>query len=481
MKATSLFGGVQVFNILITLVRGKAVAVLIGTAGMGMNGLFLSGVNLIKYLTSLGIEQSAVRDMSIAFTEEDPKKLEESYTVFKRWIYLTAILGALVSFLFAPMFSNFAFGDTSYANEFRWLSIVFVFTAISGGIYTVLRATRKLKLLAQANILGAFLGLLVTLPILYFFGIDGVVPSIIVASIVTYLISLYFRKKIELNAIDLTFKETFERGKPMVVMGVNMSMSSLMGVGGAFALNAFITHKGSLSDLGLYSAGMSIMGGYVGMVFSAIGTDYFPRLSGAINQGDKWRDVVNQQAELVLIVLNLVLVLLVATVPVLIRVLLSIEFMETQNFIIISSLGVLLKGYVWVTGFVILSKGDNKLFFIMELVANGLLLILNMVLYSYWGLEGLGISMIITYIFSSIFMYLLMGKKYFLKLSMDTYKLLAIGLISLSIMVLTHFYIVGSFKFILLSFITLAFVAYQLFELDKRIQLKDLLRKYLRK
>ena len=64
MKATSIFGGVQVFNILITLIRGKFVAILIGTAGMGLNGLLLSGLNLIRTITSLGVSESAVRDIA---------------------------------------------------------------------------------------------------------------------------------------------------------------------------------------------------------------------------------------------------------------------------------------------------------------------------------------------------------------------------------------------------------------------------------
>ena len=40
LKYTSLFGGVQMLNILIGLVRNKLVAVLLGPAGMGLVALF---------------------------------------------------------------------------------------------------------------------------------------------------------------------------------------------------------------------------------------------------------------------------------------------------------------------------------------------------------------------------------------------------------------------------------------------------------
>ncbi|ERM83982.1 hypothetical protein P872_01595 [Rhodonellum psychrophilum GCM71 = DSM 17998] len=481
MKATSLFGGVQVFNIAVSLIRGKAVALLIGSEGMGLNGLFLSGINLIKQLTSLGLESSAVRDMSVAFGENDPKELATTYTVFRRWIWFTAFLGVIASILFAPLLSSFAFGTREYTSAFMWLSIVFIFGALTGGIYTILRATRKVKYLAQANIYGAVSGLLVTLPILYVWGVDGVMPSIVVASLATYLISLYFRKKVNIEVINVTLRETFQLGKPMVVMGVNMSLGSLMGVGSTFALNAFITNQGSLSDLGLYSAGMSIMGGYVGMVFTAIGTDYFPRLSGAINDEKNWKPIVNQQSELVLMILNIVLVILVASAPILIRILLSAEFLETQNFIILSSIGVLLKGYVWVTGFVMLSKGDNKLFFLTELFANSFLLVLNIFLYKVYGIDGLGIAMIVGYVCFSILMYFIMLKKYNFRLDTSTYFLLLTGIVSLVLMILVHFYLSESIQIFSLIFLSLVVITFQLYQLDKRIQIFDILSKFFKK
>ena len=222
MKATSIFGGVQVFNILITLIRGKAVALLIGTAGMGLNGLLLSGLKLVQTLTSLGISESAVRDMSIAFGSGDETKLATTYTVFRRWIWFTAILGAISSILFAPLLSRFAFGNDKYTSAFVWLSSTFIFGALSGGIYTVLRATRKISYLAQANIYGSIAGLLVSLPILYFWRLEGVLPSIIMASVTGYLISLYFRTKVNLEVVHLSLSETFKLGKPMAIMGLNL-------------------------------------------------------------------------------------------------------------------------------------------------------------------------------------------------------------------------------------------------------------------
>jgi O-antigen/teichoic acid export membrane protein len=107
MKATSIFGGVQVFNILITLIRGKFVAILIGTAGMGLNGLLLSGLNLIRTLTSLGVSESAVRDIAKAHNSNDDVKIRTTFQVFKRLIWFTAIFGVVATIFFSQLLRTF--------------------------------------------------------------------------------------------------------------------------------------------------------------------------------------------------------------------------------------------------------------------------------------------------------------------------------------------------------------------------------------
>ncbi len=51
LKATSIFGGVQVFNIIISILRAKFIAVIIGPVGMGIFGLLTSTLSLITSLT----------------------------------------------------------------------------------------------------------------------------------------------------------------------------------------------------------------------------------------------------------------------------------------------------------------------------------------------------------------------------------------------------------------------------------------------
>ena len=53
LKYTSLFGGVQMLNILIGLIRNKLVAVLLGPLGMGIVALYTSTINFIVNTSNL--------------------------------------------------------------------------------------------------------------------------------------------------------------------------------------------------------------------------------------------------------------------------------------------------------------------------------------------------------------------------------------------------------------------------------------------
>ena len=66
LKGTTLLGGVQVFKILLAIIRSKIVAVFLGPAGVGVLGLFNSALDLIYGFSNLGLGTSAIREIAAA-------------------------------------------------------------------------------------------------------------------------------------------------------------------------------------------------------------------------------------------------------------------------------------------------------------------------------------------------------------------------------------------------------------------------------
>jgi len=107
-------------------------------------------------------------------------------------------------------------------------------------------------------------------------GNKAIVPAIIISSAVALVLSWYFSHKIKLEPVKVTKARTIAEGKNMLSMGIMISLSSLITMGVSYFVRVFISRTGGVEQVGLYTAGFSIIITYVGMIFSAMATDYYP-------------------------------------------------------------------------------------------------------------------------------------------------------------------------------------------------------------
>mgnify|MGYP006896804903 CR=1 FL=1 len=77
----------------------------------------------------------------------------------------------------------------------------------------------------------------------------------------------------------------------------------------------------------------------------------------------------------------------------------STDFLGITWMINYAMIGMLLKAPGWCMAYAILSKGSSQIFFFSELVSIIVTTALNIVLYRFYGIDGLGVSFILTYLF----------------------------------------------------------------------------------
>ena len=477
MKATSLFGGVQVFNILISVIRSKFVAVFLGPTGMGIVGLLQGTTGVIGSLTNFGLRTSAVKNIAEAIGTENYERVAVVVKVLRRLVWVTGLLGALITFITSPWLSQLTFGNKEYTIAFMWLSITLLFNQLSSGQTLLLQGFRKLKLLAKSSMLGSFIGLLVTLPLYYYYELKGIIPVLVISSLTTLLLSWYFSRQVKLEKVDVDLTKTFTEGKSMLMMGFLISLSGLLSTGASYIVRIYISNIGSVSDVGLYNAGFAIIGTYVGLIFSAMGTDYYPRLSGVSGDNKKGTLLINQQAEIALLILAPILIGFLVFIKWVVILLYSTKFIAVNEMIYWAAMGMFFKAVSWAIAFNFLAKGDSKLFFLNELVTNLYLLAFNIIGYYYWGLTGLGVSFLITYIVYLIQVFFISKSRYnfslsngFIKLFIFQFSLALISFISVQLFNQLYAYLIGILLILISSWFSLK-------ELDKRMGLKNVLKK----
>lgn len=442
---------------------------------MGIVGLLTSTTGFISALTNFGLGTSAVKNVAAAAATGDEAKVSTVVTVLRRVVWITGILGMAITAVLSPWLSELTFGNRDYTLAFIWISVILLSQQLTSSQMVILQGLRKLQYLAKANISGAIVGLVISIPVYYVWRLDGIVPVIIISSLTVMLLTWFFARKAGIRSVGITAQKTIAESKEMLRMGFVLSISGLVAIGASYIFMIYLSNNGGVDQVGLYNAGFAIINTYVGMVFNAMGTDYYPRLSEVAHDNIQSRQLINQQAEISILVLAPLLAVFLIFINWIVIILYSQKFIAVNEMIHWAALGIYFKAASWTVSFILLAKGASKLFFWNELLSNLYVLGFNILGYRLAGLTGLGISFLVAYCVHFIQIFSVAKVKYSFSFNAIFYKIagiqLLLGILCFGIMRILSSpwtYILGSILIIISTF-------YSLSELEKRIRIKEII------
>ena len=331
-KSTFLFGFVQVIRILVGVIKNKIVAILLGAEGMGIMGIMSNAMGLIKTGAGLGISQSAVRDVSEANGSGDRIKFSQIICITRKVVFFTSFLGLTITIILSSWLSNWGFGDNTYIVSFILLSIAVFFEIFVENQLAILKGMRQLKNLAKASVWGSVVGLITGIPLFFFMGVKGIVPSFIITSVSIYFVTRYYVNKIDYNKVQIPIKQVAKKALPMVKMGGALMITALLASLTAFIIAAFMRDEGGLQDVGYYSAGMTIITSYFGVIVNALMTDYYPRIAAVNYDNKKLAEELNRQSLVSLLLCCPIVVIFFILLPYFVIILYSEEFLPIVDF-----------------------------------------------------------------------------------------------------------------------------------------------------
>ncbi|MDE5683086.1 MAG: oligosaccharide flippase family protein [Muribaculaceae bacterium] len=395
LKRISAFGGVQLFSILISLVRGKFVAMFLGPEGMGISSLYTSATNSVQQISSLGLNLALVKEAAAG--KDDRERLPHIFSVAIRLITFTALLGGIVCILLSPLLSMWTFGNTDYTVGFVLLSLSVSLSIAGAGYLSLLQGMGEVRRLAKASLVGGLTGLCCGVPLYYLFGYDGIVPGMIILSATSFLFYfISFRRCVSLRPASFNWQRHKPLVKRLLTVGLVLMLGSLSGTLTNYIINAFIRHTGSVEDVGLFQAANSLTNQYVGLIFSALALDYFPRLAAAKDDLGKFGEIINRQIEIVSLIITPLLLILILTAPLVIRILLTDDFLASSSLIRWLGLGVMMQAVAFPIGYAFIAQNNNRLYIWNEIVITNILwLVCSVLFYRSYGLIGLGISLVV--------------------------------------------------------------------------------------
>ena len=481
-KAIALFGGVKLINILISILRSKAIAILIGPTGMGISNLLKSTTDTVNRITGCGLHTSAVRDVAKSYHEQDQQKINVTITTVRGLVWATGLLGAFLVLAFAGPLSQFAFGNREYTSAFRILSIMLVFLQINIGQIALMQGTFHYKDMAKANLIGHVLSLVLTLPLYYFFREKGIVPALLIASLITLCLSTIYSRKIHYEKVKLSIKEYWKNGKDMLTVGFVIALGGLISNASSYLMNVIISRVRSVEAVGLYSAAITIANSYVFLVLSAMTTDYVPRLSAIQGNDEEQVQVINKQMEMVVLLLTPLLVNFIVFAKETICILYSPKFYAVTHMLEFLMFGMLFRAISWCLSYAFIARGDSKIFLTNEIIIFFISLSCKFIGFYYAGFTGIGISIIVVYVIYTLIMAIVARKHFGFSFDKGFVKLgLISAVICLVALTVSYFGKIHWWKYVIGVAILGLAIYFSFKELDKRVNIKKSFSKFMNK
>lgn len=391
LKYISLFGGVQVLNVLIGIVRNKFVAMLLGPQGVGLISLFNSTIKLVSDSTNFGISMSAVRNISEDYDKKDEEKLTKDIALVRSWSLLAALLGFFICIFLSPLLSRYTFAWDGHTLHFILLSPCVALIALAGGELAILKGVRKLRALAAISVYNVLGALVLTVPLYYFFGDAAIVPSLVLMALVQLLLTIMVSRR--LYPFHVSFQKAFlDKGWGMIRLGTAFVFAGILGSGADLIIRSYLNNVSDIATVGFYNSAFMMTMVYAGMIFSAMETDYFPRLSGANNLKFTFNQIINRQIEVTLLLISPLLTFFLLFLPQLILFLYSDKFLPALSMAQVLVLAMYVRAIRLPVEYISLAKGDSKSFLLLEGSYDIFLVALVLLGFWKWGLFGAGLG-----------------------------------------------------------------------------------------
>ncbi len=394
IRSLGMFGGVQGVMILFSVVRTKLVALWLGSEGVGMFSIFNSALDMVSGATQLSLRQSSVRDISMATGEE---RVRFMVSVVMRWAWTLGIAGAFVMMIFAPLLAEWTLGS-EFTWSFRLLSVAVFILSLQNGWQAVMQGTEHLARLAKAQLYGAIAGFVVSVPLYYFFGLASIVPSILIYTASGVTATFLFRAPIEKPAVMPTLTDTAREGRRFIKLGFFMTVSSFVSLAAGYVFFAWLNRNSSTETVGYFSAGYTVVNRYVGIVMTSLAAEYYPRLSRIIDDRQSVIEHVSGETAVMLKVLMQLSVFFIAFSSQIIAILYTSDFEVIVEFISLAMAGTVFRAVSWCMAFVIVAKGNGKVYVFTEVLSSVVYLAVNVTSYTLYGLTGLGYAYCIWWI-----------------------------------------------------------------------------------
>ncbi len=397
-------GGAHGLNYLIGLVRVKAIAILLGPSGVGLISLYTAAIGMVGAVSSLGIGTSGVREVAQAHGHVDPANAARTTAILRRTCWATGLLGWGLAVALAHPLSLWMFRSPDHAVALAVLGFTLLLGAVTGGQAAILQGGRRIGDIARLNVASALVNTAMAIGIYAAMGERGIVPVMLTAAAVSLVSSWWFVRRIDIESVSVSWTEALLGARRLAGLGIAIMWSGLLTTGLDMATRSMIAREYGINAVGHYQAAWALSGMFAGFVLNAMGTDFYPRLCGVINDHSNAVRMVNEQTEVGMMLALPGLLATLAFAPLAIELFFSKDFLLGADLVPWFLVGILGRVVSWPMGYILLAKGASRWFAATETAFLCFQMVLVLWFVPRFGAIGAAYAFAITYFVVTVVM-----------------------------------------------------------------------------
>ena len=284
-RNTSYLVTTRVVKFSIGFIRAKLVAIYLGTLGAGIIAQLTQLTQAMTQFSLLTMNDGLVKQ--IAESNKDEKGFNQKLAgLLKSYIImisLVLLLAFSISIYFSTELTVYFLGNDKYFSYFLIGLASFPILVINSISFAILKSFKEIKFIARSELVVVVINILLFLPMIYFWGLTGVVIYITLSLFTILLVNHYYAQKIVLSKINISLKDILnakisrESIKELFIFagyGITAGMAVIFA---DTITRAIVVNDLGIDQIGIYSPIIIWSSLFTGFIVPSIGTYLYPR------------------------------------------------------------------------------------------------------------------------------------------------------------------------------------------------------------
>lgn len=380
-------------GLIVSVIRNKITAVILGPDGIGLLGLLQNWLNLVARMSALGLCTVGTQQISKAIYEGNYiRSYNLIFVVFAVPLTVSTIMSFVI--LFEPK-AVIGIQLNHDLAQVVMLCIGLVLTVLYMSMESVARAHKITDKFVITNLLGSITAIFCAVAIMIYFKQYGVYALLLLSPLFSLLLLKY--EIVGLFKLGFKFKkEVISLVKPMLILGLPVVCSVPFAIGGQYMSKILIFDSYGSDNLGYFQAACTLSYASIGFLVSAMNLNFYPKLAEAISKDiTSSSAIISKQIQFGLIISLPVVLALMVFGDFFISKLYSSEFITAIGVFKLQIIGDYLRLIYMPIFFVSLATARTKNYLVIE-IASGLVYVGTVfAVTKFLNFEFLGFALII--------------------------------------------------------------------------------------